>query len=279
MPQVKSRPCFLTPGRINPNYPLFVFLPGMDGTGQLLRSQTKGLETAFDVRALAIPPDDLNNWEDLADLVVNLIEEELKRGSFRSVYLCGESFGGCLAIKVALKAPHLFKRIILINPATSFNQRPWLAWGAQLNRWVPEFLHGISALVLFPFLSNLARTTPRDRRALLDAMQSVPAKIANWRISLVTEFNVDETQLRRLTQPILVIAGAADQLLPSVQEAERLVNCLPDAKTVILPNSGHACLLETDVCLFEIMKKQDFLEASVPNQDAKSVLIPIPVAD
>jgi pimeloyl-ACP methyl ester carboxylesterase len=279
MSQVKSRPCFLTPGRINPNYPLFVFLPGMDGTGQLLRSQTKGLETAFDVRALAIPPDDLNNWEDLATLVVNLIEEELKRGAFRSVYLCGESFGGCLAIKVALKAPHLFKRIILINPATSFNQRPWLAWGAQLNRWVPEFLHGISALVLFPFLSNLARTAPRDRRALLDAMQSVPPKIANWRISLVTEFDVNETQLRRLTQPILVIAGAADQLLPSVQEAERLVNCLPDAKTVILPNSGHACLLETDVCLFEIMKKQDFLEASVPNQDAQSVLIPIPLAD
>ena len=279
MSQVKSRPCFLTPGRINPNYPLFVFLPGMDGTGQLLRSQTKGLETAFDVRALAIPPDDLNNWEDLATLVVNLIEEELKRGAFRSVYLCGESFGGCLAIKVALKAPHLFKRIILINPATSFNQRPWLAWGAQLNRWVPDFLHGISALVLFPFLSNLARTAPRDRRALLDAMQSVPPKIANWRISLVTEFDVNETQLRRLTQPILVIAGAADQLLPSVQEAERLVNCLPDAKTVILPNSGHACLLETDVCLFEIMKKQDFLEASVPNQDAQSVLIPIPLAD
>lgn len=279
MPHVKICPCFLTPGRINPNYPLFVFLPGMDGTGQLLRAQTKGLETAFDVRALAIPPDDLNNWEDLADLVVNLIEEELKKKVSRSAYLCGESFGGCLAIKVALKAPHLFKRIILINPATSFNQRPWLRWGSQLNRLVPEFLYGVSALALLPFLSNLARTAPRDRRALLDAMQSVPAKIANWRISLVTDFDVDETQLRRLTQPVLVIAGAADQLLPSVQEAERLVNCLPDAKMVILPNSGHACLLERDVSLFDIMKQQNFLEASVPNQDAKSVLIPIPVAD
>jgi|SRR5919199_1452376 pimeloyl-ACP methyl ester carboxylesterase len=279
MPEVKSRPCFLTPGRINPKYPLFVFLPGMDGTGQLLRSQTKGLETAFDVRALAIPPDDLNNWEDLADLVVNLIEQELKKGASRSVYLCGESFGGCLAIKVALKAPHVFKRIILINPATSFHQQPWLRWGAQFNRLVPEFLYGVSALALLPFLSNLARTTPRDRRALLDAMQSVPARIANWRISLVAEFDVNERQLRCLTRPVLVIAGAADRLLPSVQEAERLVNCLPDAKMVILPNSGHVCLLETDVCLFDIMKEQKFLEASVPNQDAKSVLIPIPVAD
>lgn len=279
MPDIQSRPCFLTPGRLNPNYPLFVFLPGMDGTGQLLRSQTKGLETAFDVRALAIPPEDLNNWEDLATQVINLIEEELQKESARYVYLCGESFGGCLAIKVALKAPHLFQRIILINSATSFKQRPLLVWTAHLNRLIPEFFYGVSALVLLPFLSALSQIAPRERRALLDAMQSIPAKTANWRISMVTEFDVDETPLRRLTQPVLVIAGAADRLLPSVQEAERLVNCLSNAKMVILPNSGHVCLLETDVSLFDIMKQHNFLEASVPNQDAESVLIPIPMAE
>lgn len=279
MPEIKSHPCLLTPGRINPNYPLFVFLPGMDGTGQLLRSQTKGLETAFDVRALAIPADDLNNWEDLTTLVVNLIEEELKKSPSRSVYLCGESFGGCLALKVALRSPHLFKRIILSNPASSFNQRALLRWGSQLNRFLPEFIHEFTAIILLPFLSNLARTGPRERRALLDAMQSVPGKIANWRLSMLADFDVDETQLRHLTQPVLVIAGAADQLLPSVEEAERLVTCLPNAKMVILPESGHACLLETDISLLNIMKEHNFLEASVPNQDARSVLIPLPIAD
>lgn len=279
MPDIKSRPYFLTPGRLNPNYPLFVFLPGMDGTGQLLRSQTKGLETAFDVRALFIPPNDLNNWDDLAALVISLITAELDKRSSRSVYLCGESFGGCLALKVALRSPDLFDRIILINPASSFNQRPLLSCGAHLNRLLPEFFYGVSSLVLLPFLCNLARTAPRDRRALLDAMRTVPAKTANWRISLVTEFDVDETQLRRLAQPILVIAGAADQLLPSLQEAERLVKSLPNAKKVILLESGHTCLLEADVNLFEILKDQNFLEASIPNQDAQSVLIPIPVAD
>jgi pimeloyl-ACP methyl ester carboxylesterase len=188
----------------------------MDGTGQLLRSQTEGLENAFDVRCLAIPADDLTSWEDLAGIVVNLIEEELKKRPPRSVYLCGESFGGCLAVKVALRSPHLFDRIILINPATSFNQRPLLRWGAQLGRLVPEYFYGVSALALLPFLSALGRIAPSDRRALLNAMQSVPPKTVNWRISMVTEFEVDETQLRRLTQPVLVIAGGADRLLPSV---------------------------------------------------------------
>lgn len=279
MLNVKSRPCFLTPGRLNANYPLFVFLPGMDGTGQLLRTQTKGLETAFDVRCLMIPANDLTNWKDLSQTVVNLIEEELQKRPTRSVYLCGESFGGCLAIKVALQAPHLFDRIILINPATSFNQRPWLRWGTQLAHWMPEWLYGISTLVLLPFLSALPRLDKSSRRALLDAMQSVPPKTVIWRIALVRDFDVDETQLRGINQPVLLIAGGADQLLPSVEEAERLVNWLPNAKTVVLPPCGHTCLLESDVNLFDILKEQSFLDAWVPNQDASSVLIPIPTTE
>lgn len=266
MPEIQSRPCFLTPGQLNPHYPLFVFLPGMDGTGQLLRLQTAGLETGFDVRCLVIPADDLTSWEHLTDEVVSLIEQELNRRPLRSVYLCGESFGGCLAIKVALKAPHLFDRIILVNPATSFNRQPWLRLGAQLSNWIPEFLFGSSALALLPFLANLGRLAPRDRRDLLNAMKSVPAKTVTWRVSMVSEFDVDEMQLQCLTHPVVVIAGAADQLLPSVDEAQRLVTCLPNAKMVALPQSGHACLLETDVNLLEILKEQNFLERDVANQ-------------
>lgn len=263
MPEVQSRPCFLTPRRLNPDYPLFVFLPGMDGTGQLLRSQTTGLETAFDVRCLVIPAYDLTNWEDLTDKVIDLIDAELEKRSSRSVYLCGESFGGCLALNVALRSPHLFDRIILVNPATSFNQRPFLRWGSQLGRWVPDFFYGVSALALLPFLSNLARISACERRALLNAMQSVPPKTVVWRLSMVSEFDVDETRLQRLTQPVLILAGAADRLLPSVLEAERLVNCLSNAKMLVLPESGHTCLLEEDVNLLEIIKDQNFLEADV----------------
>ncbi len=274
MPEVKSQPCFLTPGQLNPDYPLFVFLPGMDGTGQLLRSQTRGLEKAFDVRSLAIPADDLTGWEDLAATVTNLVKSELREQPSRTVYLCGESFGGCLALKVALRSPALFSRLVLVNPATSFNQRPWLRWGAQMNRWLPESLFGASTLALLPFLCALGRTAPEDRRALLDAMRSVPPATANWRVSLVSEFDVDQRQLQRLHQPTLLIAGAADRLLPSTEEAERLANYLPEVKIAVLPQSGHACLLETEVSLFELMKQQDFLDASVPNRELDSVSLP-----
>ena len=159
MPNVQSHPCFLTPERLQPDLPLFVFLPGMDGTGRLLRTQTVGLEPAFDVRCLAIPPDNLTNWQILTETVVALIEAELQQAPDRLVYLCGESFGGCLAMKVALAAPQLFDRLILVNPASSFRRKPLIMWGSQTTRWLPEALYRLSSIALMPFLAHLGRIT------------------------------------------------------------------------------------------------------------------------
>ncbi|MEH1791738.1 MULTISPECIES: alpha/beta fold hydrolase [unclassified Nostoc] len=258
--EVELNPCFLTPERVQPEYPLLVYLPGMDGTGQLLRSQTAGLETGFDVRSLALPRKDLNAWDVLTKSVLDLIDTELEKSSQRPVYLCGESFGGCLAMKVAIQAPHLFKRIILINPASSFHLRTWLSWASQLTYLVPSGLYDIGALGLLPFLASLPRISRSDRHELLKTMRSVPVETVLWRLSLLREFEVDEEQLSRLTQPVLLIAGASDRLLPSVSEVKRIGNILPNNKIVVLPHCGHACLLEKDINLYKILEHNDFLE-------------------
>ena len=260
MPEVETRPCFLAPKRLQPQYPLFVFLPGMDGTGQLLRSQTAGLEIAFDVRCLAIPPDDFTDWDELTKQVLGLIEAELAKNRDRSVYLCGESFGGCLAMKVATAAPELFNRIILVNPASSLRRRSWLNQGSQLAHLVPSNLYSVGAFVLLPFIACLERILPSDRQELLKTMRSVPPETVLWRLSLIKKFNINRTQLRQLNQPVLLIASAFDLLLPSFTEAKRLLKILPNAQLVVLPYSGHACLLEEDINLYEIMQAENFLD-------------------
>ncbi|WP_392531652.1 alpha/beta fold hydrolase [Nostoc sp. C117] len=261
-PEVELKPCFLTPKRLQPEYPLFVYLPGMDGTGQLLRSQTAGLEVGFDVRCFAIPRQDLNSWDVLRNNVLDLIYAELEKSPERPVYLCGESFGGCLAMKVAIKAPHLFKRIILINPASALHLRPWLNWVSQITYLVPSGLYDIGALGLLPFLASLPRISRSDRHELLRTMRSVPSETVLWRLSLLREFHVDDKELRCLTQPALLIAGGSDRLLPSVTEVKRIGDILPNNKIVVLPDCGHACLLEQDINLYEILKDNEFLESN-----------------
>jgi pimeloyl-ACP methyl ester carboxylesterase len=259
-PKVESKPCFLTPKLMHPDYPLFVYLPGMDGTGQLLRSQTTGLEHGFDVRCLAIPRNDLTRWEDLTNNVIDLIHVELSKNSQRPVYLCGESFGGCLAQKVAVKAPDLFKRLILINSASSFHLRPWYVWASPLMNLVPEPLYDIGAIGLLPFLAAMGRISESDRQELLETVRSIPSETVMWRVSLLREFHVEDSLLRRFTQPTLIIASSDDRLLPSLPEAQRLVSIFPNAKLVTLPNSGHACLLESDTNLYDILKENSFFE-------------------
>jgi len=78
------------------------------------------------------------------------------------------------------------------------------------------------------------------------------------------EFDISDEKLRSLTQATLLIAGGSDRLLPSVSEAARLANIISNSQKVVLPNSGHACLLEEDVNLYEILQVHNFLEIKSP---------------
>jgi pimeloyl-ACP methyl ester carboxylesterase len=259
--KIQSSLCFLTPCTLQPEKPLFIFLPGMDGTGQLLRTQTAVLEISFDVRCLAIPPDDQTDWGELTYKVLELIRTEIaNRLPGQPVYLCGESFGGCLALKLVTQAPELFTRIILVNPASSFHQRPWILWGGQIIRWFPNFLYELSAVSLLPFLGALERISISDRQAFLTTVQSIPKNTSIWRLSLLQSFKLNDLPLEQIKRPVLLIASGSDRLLPSISDAQFLVDRLPNVKLVILPNSGHACLLEEETNLYQILKAHDFLE-------------------
>ena len=104
-----------------------------------------------------------------------------------------------------------------------------------------------------PFLASLERMLPGDRQALLDAMRSVPQRTSIWRLELLRSFHLELTDLRAIEKPVLLIASGGDRLLHSVAHARFLTQHVPKAKMVVLPRSGHACLLEKDVNLYKIL--------------------------
>ncbi|PZD70965.1 Putative aminoacrylate hydrolase RutD [Acaryochloris thomasi RCC1774] len=256
MSELLSSLRFLTPKPLRPDDPLFIFLPGMDGTGQLLKRQLDGLSQHFDIRCLSIPATDLSDWEHLTASVVTLIQKEQRQ---RPIYLCGESFGGCLALRVAAAAPELFDRLVLINSATAFSRLPWMRLASSAAKFLPSPLYTLSASGLIPFLIAWDRVESSDRIDLLNAMQSVESHSATWRLNLLRQFDLLQLPLSTLMIPTLIITGAKDRLLPSMTEGQRLVGCLPKAQVTVLENSGHACLLEKEVNLYEILSQQGFL--------------------
>ncbi|ASC69177.1 Putative aminoacrylate hydrolase RutD [Halomicronema hongdechloris C2206] len=232
----------------------------MDGTGTLYQRQVDALATVFDIRCLAIPPDDCTDWSGLAEQAVALISDA--QGN-RPLYLCGESFGACLALQIVTRASQLADYLVLINSATAFHRQNWGSWASSITRWLPTSAYSLSTYGLWPLLAALHRIDAPERRSLLTAMQSVTHRSAAWRLSLLADEALAQLPLETIQQPVLLLAAAADRLLPSVPEAERLARRLPHAQLRVLPHSGHACLLERDINLFNILQKEQWLPALV----------------
>ena len=68
-----------------------------------------------------------------------------------SVYLLGESMGGLLSLGVALRRPDLVDRLVLVNPASSFDRSPWPSVGPLLPS-LPEEIYGGVPYALAPVL-------------------------------------------------------------------------------------------------------------------------------
>jgi pimeloyl-ACP methyl ester carboxylesterase len=132
METLKGKPIASSPSR--QKRPLLLYLPGMDGTGKLFYRQAQALQAEFHVRPLSLNhPAAGQSWESLADWVGSQLDE--------GAYLCGESFGACLALAVAAQQPERCRGLILVNPASSLRRRPWWWAGHVLLPFLPPALY------------------------------------------------------------------------------------------------------------------------------------------
>lgn len=66
-----------------------------------------------------------------------------------------------------------------------------------------------------------------------------------------------------------MIAGSADRLLPSLEEAARLEKIIPGCRQIVLEGHGHAPLFDGRVDISEIIKSDPALEGvSFPTKTA-----------
>ncbi|MEL6231745.1 MAG: hypothetical protein AAFR24_17705, partial [Cyanobacteria bacterium J06627_3] len=96
--------------QVNDRFPILVFLSGMDGSELSLRNHFEALATVFDVRCFCIPGNDATSLTGLVQRLVALLAVEKQSQPDCPIYLCGESFGACLALEAVSCRPDLFDR-------------------------------------------------------------------------------------------------------------------------------------------------------------------------
>jgi pimeloyl-ACP methyl ester carboxylesterase len=184
------------------------------------------------------------------------------------VVLVGHSMGGMTIMGLAALRPKLFGTQVVAAALLSTSSGQL----ADLNFGLPDLLTRVRAAV-FPVAAWTMRRRPafaeRTRRVAADLVSTVTrslsfasadvdpaltryvdAMIAGTPVDVIAEFypalaGMDHTgslePLRRV--PTLVLTGDVDKMIPK-EHSELLLERLPDAEYVVVPEAGHMVLLE-----------------------------------
>ncbi|MFK0033696.1 alpha/beta fold hydrolase [Pseudomonas monteilii] len=153
----------------------------------------------------------------------------------------GNSFGGALAIGLAVFAPERVDRLVLLGtPAGDFEQTPGLrgAWEYEPS---PENMRELMSL--FPYDPRLitdemvqARYEASARPGAQDALRKLIPKPAADGPTTVKGFPA--AALAKITAPTLVVHGREDRVVPP-QCGLLIANSIPDADLHLFGRCGH----------------------------------------
>ncbi len=211
-----------------------VYAPGLDGTGKLIRCQSRLLDH-FQMDCVSYPKDLEHDYDSLVDKVVKTVSRKTNHG----VIIVGESFGGGVALHVALRRPDLVSGLVLINTFAYYPKR-WLVRlilrlrpalpSGPLPKWTRVFRE--------PLL--FSHDMPRDRRKWwFHQVRDVRNDHCMHRMKLIESLDLRE-KLQKITLPTLVIVSPDDRVVPP-SCGQELAEHIPNASLVELAG-GHTVL-------------------------------------
>lgn len=159
--------------------------------------------------------------------------------------LVGNSSGGSLALDAALDRPDRVEALVLVSPWV-FSQRPslpgWLTGLPTMQRIALALARTLgNDMPLLDRSYHRPETITDQRRLLAGIHRSVPGWDIAW-AALLTQSVSDgldiADHLPAITIPALVIAGAADRIVP-VDDTRTAAAMLPNATYVELSDCGH----------------------------------------
>lgn len=202
-----------------------VLLPGMDGTGELLRTFAEQLAAHRPVRLIDYPIDHFLTYDQLVSYVRTRVPND-------RFVIIGESFSGPIAIEIAATDA----RVVGLVLASSFARHPLphqLAAFTRLVdfRWIPV------SIVVAVLMGQTA--TPKLKAILGQILAKLPREIVQARAHDV--LRVDKRgRLHEIKCPMLCLHGRLDRLV-SKRHVDEIVTVQPGCQVRSL-DASHMLL-------------------------------------
>jgi pimeloyl-ACP methyl ester carboxylesterase len=218
--------------------PLALLIPGLDGTGLLYYRQLEPLELRYRVRAWELPRHAAFDYPDLVDEIDRATEAEQPG----SMVVVGESFGGTVAMHLALARPARIRTLVLVNTFARYRRQARIRLAcrlAPLLRWPAAQLVKNSVAERTLALEGIEA---EDRRRYREIIERVAPAGYRRRLQLVSSVDL-RARLPEIAVPTILFASGRDKLVPSVDEARFMAARIPRARLHEFPRAGHALLL------------------------------------
>ncbi|WP_030812881.1 alpha/beta hydrolase [Streptomyces sp. NRRL S-337] len=208
---------------------------GFTGSPQSLRPWAEYLADRGLTVSLPLLPGHGTRWQDLQittwqDWYAE-VDRELRALTERcsKVFVCGLSMGGALALRLAAKHGAAVSGVVVVNPANKVHD---------------------AAAPLLPVLRHLVRTT---KGVSNDIAKPGAEELAYARVplhaaySLRRFFQLVDSELPSVTQPLLVMTSPQDHIVPPV-DSERILARVSstDVRQTLLERSYHVAPLDHD---------------------------------
>lgn len=217
-----------------------VYAPGIDGSGRLMLGGASRIAACYRLVRLrygAGSDRGHDSYEDLAAAAARALEE---RRVERALWIA-ESFGGGVALRVALDHPERVAGLLLVNTFAHYGRRARLLL-ARLT--APLVLPG----VFFFCRNRLAPLALFGRRRDATAIREFRELPGTWfdqayrrRLALVAGLDL-RARLADVGQPVTLVCGDEDRVVDSVRQAQSMQDRLPDAVVHVVRGGGHLLL-------------------------------------
>ena len=258
-----------------------LYLPGLDGSGNFSSKSFANLTDRYDCWRMAVDPSDRSSFLVVAQTVLRRLTE-----FDGPVVLVGESFGGLLASYVCTREGANVDKLVLINPATSFDRTAWstiVPFIAGTGNAYP--LVGATALLATAVQPQQVINIGRDISSRIDSVDSALSQLNGmWKsVQSIIEVLPPQTlqfrvrnllgvgsflmrdRYQLIKTPTLVVTGGSDRLLPSRDEGRRLKRKMSGAPEVDIRSfrdRGHA-ILDGTLDLADIMRRSKVFKSDL----------------